>query len=78
MTLNLQIGSIVLGPHNSVIFKSLSQSEATARQQAMSSTASVRLTEQSLRGLNKSASRGNSQSNLLDDRSIAERSINYM
>ena len=30
VTLNFQIGSLVLGPHNSVVFKSLSQAEAAA------------------------------------------------
>ena len=44
----------------------------------MSNNGSVRLTEASLRGLgDKKGSRNNSQQNL-DDRSIAERSINYM
>ena len=49
-----------------------------SKAQAMSNNGSVRLTEASLRGLgDKKGSRNNSQQNL-DDRSIAERSINYM
>ena len=58
-----------------VQFKSLSITDAIANQQTMSGTSSVRLTENSLRGLNNS--RNNSQPKL-DDKSIAERSINYM
>jgi len=49
-----------------------------ARQQATNTQGSVRLTEGSLRGLERPGSRNSSQKNLLDDRSIAERSINYM
>ena len=41
----------------------------------MSGTSSIRLTENSLRGLNRS---NNGSASNLDDRSIAERSINYM
>lgn len=78
VALNLQIGQLVLSPAGTVQFKSLTVAEALNKAQAMSGTASVRLTEASLKGLgDKKGSRNNSQKNL-DDRSIAERSINYM
>ena len=76
VTLNFQIGSLVLSPNNNVQFKSLSIAEATSRGQQASTTTSVRLTEASLRGL-ENGSRTGSQKNL-DERTITERSINYM
>jgi len=68
---------LVLSAAQTVQFKSLSVSEVTAQSQAASGTMSLRLTEASLRGLENG--RGNTSSTrTLDDRSIAERSINYM
>lgn len=75
MGLNFQIGQLVLSPNNTVQFKSLSVSEVASQSQAASGTMSLRLTEASLRNLEK----GNTSSQrTLDDKSIAERSINYM
>ena len=75
VALNFLIGTLTLSPANTVQFKSLTISEA-ANQQTISQAGSVRLTEYSLRSLDKNG-RTNSQRNL-DERSIAERSINYM
>ena len=76
MNLNLQIGTLTLSANQTVQFRSLSVSEVTAQSQAASGTMSLRLTEASLRGLE---GKGNTASQrTLDDRSIAERSINYM
>lgn len=75
VALNFQIGQLVLSPNNTVQFKSLSVSEVASQSQAASGTMSLRLTEASLRNLEK----GNTSSQrTLDDKSIAERSINYM
>ena len=75
MGLNFQIGQLVLSPNNTVQFKSLSVSEVASQSQTASGTMSLRLTEASLRNLEK----GNTSSQrTLDDKSIAERSINYM
>ena len=76
VALNFLIGTLTLSPSNTVQFKSLTISEA-ANQQTISQAGSFRLTEYSLRGLDKQGGRTNSQRNL-DERSIAERSINYM
>ena len=70
MRLGLQIGTLILGPASTVEFKSLTIQEA----QDMSGTQSMRLTEHSLRGLEK---RSGSQKKI-DERSVAERSISYI
>ena len=70
MRLGFQIGTLILGPASTVEFKSLTVQEA----QDLSGTQSVRLTEHSLRGLDK---RSGSQKGL-DAKSVAERSISYM
>mmetsp|Transcript_20328 Transcript_20328/g.27487 ORF Transcript_20328/g.27487 Transcript_20328/m.27487 type:complete len:93 (+) Transcript_20328:561-839(+) len=75
VSLGFQIGQLVLSPANTVIFKSLSVSEVASQSQAASGTMSLRLTEASLRGLEKGHT---ASQRTLDDRSIAERSINYM
>jgi len=79
VALNFQIGQLCLHPSGHVQFRSLTVAEALNKAQAMSGTASVRLTEASLRGLGHERNgKSNSSQKNLDDRSIAERSINYM
>ena len=73
MRLSFQIGTLVLSAAT-VEFKSLTHQEAH-EQQMLSGTGSMRLTENSLRGLDK---RSGSQRGLVDERSVAERSISYM
>lgn len=77
VSLNFLVGTLCINQNGAVQFKSLTVSEVN---QQASATQSVRLTEASLRGLDK-ASQASSQRNLDERRSqqsITERSINYM
>ena len=77
VTLNFLVGTLHITMNGCVQFKSLTLSEVN---QQASQTQSVRLTEASLRGLDK-MSQASSQRGLDDRRSqqsITERSINFM
>jgi len=67
---------LTLNPSGNVQFKSNAVGDVAQQSQASSGAISLRLTEASLRGLEKNGNGGSQRQ--IDEKSLAERSINFM